>query len=103
MFVTPHGRWRLAGLEGLAKFQLKEQERARDIQVCRSSIYARGLSKNKRKNSVQALGLLITQLLADSSDREAAAFREFARTQVGKVHSMCAGKIPARSKLTLTI
>ena len=47
--------------------------------------------------------MLITQLLADSSDREAAAFREFARTQVGKVHSMCAAEILARSKVILAM
>jgi SCY1-like protein 3 len=61
VFVTPHGRWRLAGLETLAKLQLVEQEIARDV---------------------QALGLLVTQLLADSTDREALAFREFASSRM---------------------
>ena len=61
IFVTPHGRWRLAGLESLQRFKLEEQERAKDV---------------------QAAGLLVTQLLSESTDREASAFREFARAQM---------------------
>jgi len=61
IFVTPHGRWRLAGVESLQRFKLEEQERAKDV---------------------QAAGLLVTQLLSESTDKEATTFREFARAQM---------------------
>merc|ERR1719431_1972693 len=59
VFVTPDGRWKLGGLELVSKGA--EESRAKDI---------------------QALGLLVTEVLASCSTATSMQFRDFAKNQM---------------------
>lgn len=71
VFVTPAGRWKLAGLEFTTRLDLVPH-------IHNQSVH----HQSEKSRDVLALGILITELLKESLDAAAVQFREFARDQM---------------------